>query len=703
MKKRFLISSLALFFGAMAVKAQTWEWAQKLEGTSGADQVVVKAVDTDPTGNSYVTGYYNGQFLSAASLTSDQQDGFVAKFDATGSLQWIYRFGGPGADAGNAISVETSTVNPCFYITGYVQYNDPSLVSFTGGTVTASLPLANSCVNAASPNNVFLRGGLSARQAFIAKYNVSGTLQWVRPMYAPGCLDAEGLGVCASYRHLNGAGYERNVYVTGYFEGNSMSFASSGACSFVTVNGNTNGRTAFVAKMLGTNGNVSWAKSLAVPGNTAASSVGKSVLVDFIAPSSANVLISGNFQNAANFTTATLTAAQPAAYVANVNGSGTYAWGTVFEANGPGASIDARDLSSRAGAGFTDMYAYGDFSGAQFSAGGSSYPNGGGRDLYFVMLNKTTGAVNYARTDGGADDQYAYGMDMSANGGASGNPEIYVSGAYNNSINFFGGSAFGNYGSSSVDHFMARYDLSLNYMCGTHWDGHLILGVNTIDACDVAASKQNANSSAYFGGMFQTSQSPVFSPITLTTPMPMTGFVSKWLCCECPPPTFTVNRVGFASTATVSFTYPQCDNSLSLFMLNYKLGGSSSTVTVTWGTPNVVITGLAPTAYQWVTVNNCQLLSAPWVGRTTSVGNNGDIDKPFKVYPNPTDNSLSIETMEPGSAELYDMSGRLVLTKKIGGDNTKEEINVSGIANGSYLLKYISDSGVTTSKIQIMH
>src|SRR5688572_7773241 len=205
MKKTFLFSTILLLLAGMSLRAQTWEWAKKLEGTSaGTDNVVVKSVDTDIYGNTYVTGYYSGELNGSASLGSTQQDGFVAKYSVMGGLIWIHKFGGPGGDAGNAISVETATNSPCFFITGFVQYNDPNTVTFTSGTVSINLPSVTACLATAPPNNIYLRGGLSPKQPFVAKYDTSGKVLWVRPVYAPGCLDAEGLGISASYRHVVG-------------------------------------------------------------------------------------------------------------------------------------------------------------------------------------------------------------------------------------------------------------------------------------------------------------------------------------------------------------------------------------------------------------------------------------------------------------------------------------------------------------------
>src|SRR5687767_8083773 len=100
MKKTVIFLTFLLLFVANTFKAQTWQWATKLEGTLGVtDQVVVKGVDVDAYGNSYITGYYTGQLNSAIVNNSIQQDGFVAKFNSSGILQWVHKFGGPADDA----------------------------------------------------------------------------------------------------------------------------------------------------------------------------------------------------------------------------------------------------------------------------------------------------------------------------------------------------------------------------------------------------------------------------------------------------------------------------------------------------------------------------------------------------------------------------------------------------------------------------
>lgn len=714
MKKTLIFLALLLQFMAKETQAQTWQWATLLEGTLGADEVVIKGIDVDATGNSYVTGYYTGQLNSSVINTSNLQDGFVAMFDASGVFQWAHKFGGPGNDAGNAISFETYG-SGAFYITGYVQYNDPANVTFNGSGASITMPSVSACLSAASPNNVYLRGGLSARQAFVAKYNASGSVIWIKPVYSPSCLNGEGLGLCASYRHTSGANYERNVYVTGYFEGNSASFMQSSPCTFINVNGNLGHETGFIAKLSGSNGNALWARSMAVNTNPAAMSIGKNVLLDAASalgyiPGS-GLFITGNYQAAANIGGSTITHASSISrgFVAALNpGTGAFNWVSQIQASGTGADVEARDLSCRQ-SNYDELFALGDFSGSTISCGTNTATNGGGRDLYLLKLTKTTGAVSVLKAEGGTEDQYGYGMDVSLNGGAGGNPEVFISGAYNNAISFAGGSSFGFSGSTSNDHFMAKYDLSLNHLCAAHWDASMTLFAHTLDACDIATSKENMNGSAYLGGQFFNTENPVFNPIpALSTSMPISSYVARWLCCECPPPTITVNRIFPGNTATVNFTYPPCDNAAGIFTLRYESAPNPpSVMPVSWGTPFVVITGLnpLPAIYKWEAQNNCAISSNVVMARTTGV-NEATADPKdiqFEVFPNPSENILNFQANQNGSVEIYNLLGELVKQKQLS-ETSKNNIDVKDLPSGNYLCKFKSTNNLLiTKKIQVLH
>ncbi|RZA06890.1 MAG: hypothetical protein EOP11_09180, partial [Proteobacteria bacterium] len=67
----------------------TLEWVRLLGGTNAAD---AKAVCADPFGGIYIAGKTDGIFDGHALLGSVQ--GFLAKYDAAGTLQWSRTMGG---------------------------------------------------------------------------------------------------------------------------------------------------------------------------------------------------------------------------------------------------------------------------------------------------------------------------------------------------------------------------------------------------------------------------------------------------------------------------------------------------------------------------------------------------------------------------------------------------------------------------------
>ncbi len=77
-------------------------WIRQL-GTGMGDVTVATAVTTDGLGNVYISGYTWG-LLGQASY--GDSDAFVAKYDVTGSLQWIRQFGTNGYDTSESISAD---------------------------------------------------------------------------------------------------------------------------------------------------------------------------------------------------------------------------------------------------------------------------------------------------------------------------------------------------------------------------------------------------------------------------------------------------------------------------------------------------------------------------------------------------------------------------------------------------------------------
>jgi len=68
-----------------------------------------------------------------------------------------------------------------------------------------------------------------------------------------------------------------------------------------------------------------------------------------------------------------------------------------------------------------------------------------------------------------------------------------------------------------------------------------------------------------------------------------------------------------------------------------------------------------------------------------------------KIYPNPSAGSITIDNNGDATIQLFDMSGKLVLTKQLySGEN---QVDISLLNNGMYIAKVISPKSVKTTKI----
>jgi hypothetical protein len=195
------------------------------------------AITVDSSGNAYVTGYSDGTWGSPVHPFTGISDAFVAKLNGSGALQWNTFLGSASGDSGNGIAVDTSGN---VYVAGdsYATWGSP-VRPFTGsGYYDAFAAKLNG--SGALQWNTFLGGsgddrgrgiavdtggnvyvaGYSyatwgspvrsyaggASDAFAAKLNGSGTLQWNTFLGSSGYDCGFGIAVDTS----------GNIYVTGY-------------------------------------------------------------------------------------------------------------------------------------------------------------------------------------------------------------------------------------------------------------------------------------------------------------------------------------------------------------------------------------------------------------------------------------------------------------------------------------------------------
>lgn len=94
----------------------TFEWV-RVSGGYGQDEGTRLAVDSED--NIYMTGYFSstGTFDTVSFVSAGNRDGFLARYDGSGNLEWIHQFGGTGSDGGWGIDVNPEDI---VLLTGYI-------------------------------------------------------------------------------------------------------------------------------------------------------------------------------------------------------------------------------------------------------------------------------------------------------------------------------------------------------------------------------------------------------------------------------------------------------------------------------------------------------------------------------------------------------------------------------------------------------
>jgi hypothetical protein len=224
------------------------KWAKC--GPSGvSSQGIGTCIRTDVLGNTYFTGYYTGTqyFENDTLINAGIYNIFLVKYDSLGNLLWAKSAGGTKTDRSWSISFDGSEN---VYLTG--DFSSSPCV-FGSDTIISS----------------------GAGTTFLAKYDSSGNVLWVKNAIASVGAGAEGYAVAT-----DAVG---NIYVTGYFTGVSQSLIFGSDTLVNLGSGNI-----FLAKY-DSSGNVQWAKRA---GNT-----GYDRGVNIVTNVAGHVIITGTFSS----------------------------------------------------------------------------------------------------------------------------------------------------------------------------------------------------------------------------------------------------------------------------------------------------------------------------------------------------------------------------------------------------------------------
>ncbi len=72
----------------------------------------------------------------------------------------------------------------------------------------------------------------------------------------------------------------------------------------------------------------------------------------------------------------------------------------------------------------------------------------------------------------------------------------------------------------------------------------------------------------------------------------------------------------------------------------------------------------------------------------------------IEMYPNPSNGIVNFTNVENATIEVYNMMGQVVASES--NTNANASIDLSGVANGNYIVRIVKDGAIATSKLNIV-
>jgi hypothetical protein len=467
---------------------------------------------------------------------------------------------------------------------------------------------------------------------YIVKYNSTGTVQWAKRAGGVNNDEIWGLVVSGS-----------DVYIAGGFQ-ETMRFDTL-ANATITSMGSAD---IFIAKY-NTNGMFQWAKR--------AGGTERDVAYN-LAVSGTDIYITGSFWSIANFNTPSTTGTNEIRslsfqdiFIAKYNSSGIFQWAK----RAGGGNIDAGFSITASG---EDVYITGYFSGlADFNT-----PTAMGRneitsanmlnDIFLAKYN-SNGTFQWAKRAGGNENDA--GLSVAVSG-----TDVYVTGEIENTANFNTPSAFGTNeitGEGRTDMFLAKFNSNGAFQWAKRAGGL------EEDAGNYVVAK---GTDVYVTGAFKATANFNTPSATSATDLISAGrndmFVVKYNNNGVVQWTRrgggTGDDIGWAVDAS-NTDVSVVGNFTSLANFNTPSNTSSNTI-------------------QSISSNTTAFIAV--YSTTTPVE---DLtENTLKIYPSVTNSFLTVETTELLDFQIINLLGQAVLN-----GTTSQQINVSNLPQGTYILK----------------
>jgi hypothetical protein len=360
-------------------QAQTFQWANKMNGGIGY------STTTDASGNVYTTGSFqntvdfNPNGVTAISICNGNSNVYITKHNASGILQWVRTFGG-NYTYGNSIKVDS---DDNVYVLG----------SFSG---TSDFDPSN--------NDFFITstGNSLQEDIFLIKFDKNANFIWVKSFGNSGLESAGSLVLDA----------DQNPIIAGAFGGTVDFDPNNGMSNFTAIGFN---RDVFICK-LSKIGDYIWAKSF----GGEKEDFGGFITTDI----SGNIFVTGSFTDWADFdgiygAVGYLNSNGGAdAFISKYDNMGNFIWVKNFG----GSSFDnGRSISTDLTG---NVYIAGNFSSSNFN----SLLNYGETDSFICKLN-SNGTLLWTKSIGGNKNDVLGSISFK-------NDNLYVTGSFNDTVDF---------------------------------------------------------------------------------------------------------------------------------------------------------------------------------------------------------------------------------------------------------------------------
>lgn len=591
----------------------------------GFNDISASAIAINELDYIYVVGSFSSSpsypatFGSYTISTLGALDGFVASFNAN---QWPVKGGGGQRDYAADVAVDNagnSYVTGVFsgYVSGFVLNGSATF----GSTTIYSTSLSGN--------------------AYIAKYNASGKLEWVRQ---GGCTSAT-LACSEDFGTTIAVDPSGNSYVGGAYSGTSN-------FDGITLSGGTIAGTPYVAKY-NTNGTIQWAINPVQHGGSSIAHI-NSITCD----ASSNLYVTGSYSGTVTIGSNVFTSPNLKIFIFKLNSAGVVQWAISSGGTGTGEGFGIATNG-------TNVFITGRASGTT-TFGGFSVTSAGGYDVFIAKYSVAGVALGLVSAGSSSHD---YGNDITAD--LSGN--VYLTGGFEGTV-LFGSNSLTSTG--GVDVFTCKYNSSLTCLWAKKGGGTYADAGNAIQWSPYGL----------FVTGYSSSNSGSFGSLTYTGVGLTDVFVTKYN--QSTGLEMMLTKMGGAS---YDFGY-----GIGVDGSGYVYVGGSFKGTGTFGPKT--LTSLGGEDMFLEKIYGMDGTGAKMANLETLSTSPTTFE--LQVYPNPSYGLFNIEinSEEIKDVFIYDQMGKVVRSMNQISDN-EIQIDITDQPAGIYIIQVVSGNTVTTHKL----